>query len=241
MRTLRKDEIECKVAMVKEKGLQLLLYKTARTDMEILDEVYGPLNWKCSYQEIKGNLYCTISIWDKEKAQWIDKQDCGVESAFGDKEKGEASDSFKRAGFKVGIGRELYNSPFIWVGSDKANITTETDKNNKKNSKCMDKFFVEEIDYNNGEITKLVIFNDTKKCVAYQYGSYETKEPKKEKLATDTQIKEAIDLGVNIEKVVKFYNKDNMKELTFEELQKSINAKKKQLESQAVVEEMLKR
>ena len=221
IRTLRKDEIECKVSMVKEKGLQLLLYKTARTDMEILDEVYGPLNWKCRYEEIKGNLYCTISIWDKEKQQWIDKQDCGVESAFGDKEKGEASDSFKRAGFKVGIGRELYNSPFIWVKSENANIS---------NSKCNDKFIVEEIEYNNGDITKLVIFNETKKVVAYQYGSGNTQNTPKEKLATDTQIKEAIDLGVNIERVVKFYKKNNMKELTFTELQNSINAKKKQIE-----------
>ena len=133
-RPLKADEIECKVSMVRENGIQLLLYKTARTDMTLLDETIGAYNWKCSYQEIKGNMYCTISIYDEDKKEWIDKQDCGVESAFGDKEKGEASDAFKRAGFKVGIGRELYSSPFIWIGADKCTI---------KDKACKDIFRVE--------------------------------------------------------------------------------------------------
>ena len=55
--------------------------------------------------------------------QWIAKTDCGVES-FAEKEKGEASDAFKRAGFNVGIGRELYTKIFIFV-------PCETVKNSK--------------------------------------------------------------------------------------------------------------
>ena len=115
IRNLKADEIECKVASINNKGLQLLLYKTARTDKAILDEVYGEDGWYNEFEEIKGNLYCSIFIWSEERKAWLKRQDCGVESAFGDKEKGEASDAFKRAGFKVGIGVELYTPIFIWV------------------------------------------------------------------------------------------------------------------------------
>jgi len=155
-RELKSNEIECKIAQINQKGLSLLLYKTARTDMQLLDEIVGAFNWKCEYQEIKGNLYCGISIYDSEKKEWITKWDCGVESAFGDKEKGEASDSFKRAGFKWGIGRELYTSPFIYIGADKCNIQ-------EKNGKyiCYDKFIVEAIQIKNEEITGLAIKNVT--------------------------------------------------------------------------------
>ena len=104
IRCLRADEIEIRVAQVLEKGVQLLLYKDSRCDKRILDETFGINGWKDRYEEIKGNLFCTISIWDNDTKQWIDKCDCGTES-FSEKEKGEASDAFKRAGFNVGIGR----------------------------------------------------------------------------------------------------------------------------------------
>jgi hypothetical protein len=159
MRDLRSDEIECKVAMIKQNGLSLLLYKTARTDMEMLDEEYGEMNWQCEYKEIKGNMYCGISVYDKDKQQWITKWDCGVESAFGDKEKGEASDSFKRAGFKWNIGRELYTSPFIWISAEKCNIK----ENTTGKYTCNDKFEVESIQIINKEITGLAIKNKSLK------------------------------------------------------------------------------
>lgn len=92
----------------------LLLYKNARTDMRILDEVFGVLGWQRTHEVINGNLFCSIDIWDDDKKCWVRKQDVGVES-FADKEKGEASDSFKRAGTNVGIGRELYTAPKITV------------------------------------------------------------------------------------------------------------------------------
>lgn len=116
MRALRPDEIEVRVGQVFEKGVSMLLYKTARTDMAILDELYGAENWQKDYKEVKGNLYCGIGIWDKAKGEWVWKWDCGTESNT-EKEKGEASDAFKRAGFNVagGIGRELYTAPFIWL------------------------------------------------------------------------------------------------------------------------------
>jgi len=116
MRTLRADEIEVRIGQIGAKGCTALLYKDARTDMNILDEEYGTNNWQKDYKEIKGNLYCGVGVWDEEKKQWIWKWDCGTESNV-EKAKGEASDSFKRACFNVGggIGRELYTSPFIFL------------------------------------------------------------------------------------------------------------------------------
>ena len=117
--------------------------------MQILDETVGAFNWQCGYHEVKGNMYCEIRIYDKEKNQWITKEDCGVESAFGDKEKGEASDAFKRAGFKWGIGTELYTSPFIWIKAEDCNIMQ-----NNNTFKCYDKFYVEAIQITDKTIIK---------------------------------------------------------------------------------------
>jgi hypothetical protein len=101
-RPLTASEIDCRVSTINEKGLTLLLYKDARVDMNILDEKFGVTGWQRKHEVIGGNLYCTVSIWDAEKQQWISKQDVGVES-YTEKEKGQASDSFKRACFNIGI------------------------------------------------------------------------------------------------------------------------------------------
>ena len=121
MRNLRKDEIEVRVASTQNNVAQLLLYKTARTDAAILDETFGQFNWQCSYSEIKGNLFCTISVRDPNTNEWISKSDCGVESNI-EKEKGEASDAFKRAGFKWGVGVELYSTPRIKVPIEESDM-----------------------------------------------------------------------------------------------------------------------
>lgn len=138
-RTLRADEIDVRVSTINEKGASLLLYKDARCDMNILDETVGPFNWQRSHS--RENANCIISIWDEDKKQWISKEDTGVES-FTEKEKGIASDSFKRAGFNWGIGRELYTAPFIWVDADKMNILERKGK-----LTTYDKFKVEKIAY----------------------------------------------------------------------------------------------
>lgn len=150
---LTKDDIECRVATVNKNktGASLLLYKNARVDMRILDEVFGPMNWRRSHEVINNNLFCNIDIWDADKKEWVRKQDVGVES-YTEKEKGEASDSFKRAGFNWGIGRELYTAPFIWVTLTAADI---------KNDKVAVRFKVQEIGHNNQrEINKLTIADD---------------------------------------------------------------------------------
>lgn len=157
IRTLKANEIECRVGTVSNgKGFSLLLYKDARCDMKILDEVFGWDGWKREHELIDGNLHCTVSVWSDKRNEWISKQDVGKESRT-EKEKGQASDAFKRACFNFGIGRELYSAPFIWI--------KESD-----GYKSNDKFFVKEISYNdNKEITGLII-SDNKGKIAYRFG-----------------------------------------------------------------------
>jgi hypothetical protein len=125
MRALKADEIEVRVGQVFQKGVSLLLYKNARVDMAILDETYGEFGWQCDYKDVKGNMYCGISVLNEASGDWVWKWDCGTESNT-EKEKGEASDAFKRAGFRWGIGRELYTAPFIWL-----NVATKPKANGK--------------------------------------------------------------------------------------------------------------
>ena len=171
-RDLKAEEIDVRISTVSEKGLSLLLYKDARVDQDILDETVGPMNWGRDHKELKGNIYCGISIWDDTKKQWVTKWDCGKES-FSDAEKGEASDSFKRAGFNWGIGRELYTAPFIWVNAKDINL--EYDENKKKYS-CNDKFYVSKIAIKDKNITGLAIWNKTKKLRVYVWQKTEEGE-----------------------------------------------------------------
>jgi len=162
-RDLTKDEIECRVQSVKQNGLVLLLYKDARVDMNILDETVKPECWQREHYECKGNLFCRVGICVETKKgdavfpEWTWKSDCGTESNT-EAQKGEASDSFKRACFNWGIGRELYTAPFIWIPAEKCNIS---------NGKCYDKFVVEKIIIENKQITALAIWNTTKNCRAF--------------------------------------------------------------------------
>lgn len=157
IRLLRADEIECRVSLVKENGLSLLLYKDARVDQRILDETFGPFGWQRSHQCIDGNLYCTVSIYDKTTGSWISKQDVGT-TGYTEREKSQASDSFKRACFNWGIGRELYSAPFIWVPAGKATIRRDKTKDRLY---CNDRFSVQSIGYDEKrEISTLTIVND---------------------------------------------------------------------------------
>ena len=157
-RLLQADEIEARVSTVNEKGCSLLLYKDARCDMNILDETVGAMNWMRSHT--RDNANCVVSIWDKDKEQWISKEDTGTES-FAEKEKGLASDSFKRACFNWGIGRELYTAPFIWIPADKVKLSQ---KNGKYTT--YDKFVVEAIRYDEKrQISALAIKNQEGKRV----------------------------------------------------------------------------
>lgn len=160
-RDLTANEIEVRVGSIKPNGLSLLLYKDARCDMAILDETVGAMNWQREHYECKGNLYCRVGINRNFKnldltPDFVFKSDCGAESNT-EKEKGEASDSFKRACFNWGVGRELYTSPFIWLQANKE-LYKLTD-----NKKCYDKFIVEKIAIEDKKIIGLSIINETLK------------------------------------------------------------------------------
>ena len=163
-RDLRADEIECRVAQAKDKGVSLLLYKDARCDQNILDETVGPMNWMRHH--CRENANCIVSIWDENKQMWVDKEDTGTESNT-EKEKGLASDSFKRACFNWGIGRELYTAPFVWVNADDC---TALRKNDSGRWQCFDSFYVEKIVIENKRIVALAIKNSKsgKRCFVYQ-------------------------------------------------------------------------
>jgi len=162
IRLLRAEEIECRIAMVNEKGVSLLLFKDARVDQKLLDETFTPFGWKRSHQVIDGNLYCTVEVWDKEKEQWIGKQDVGTMS-YAEKEKGQASDSFKRACFNWGIGRELYTAPFIWIPAGRAMIQK---KEREQKYFTYDRFHVWSISYDEeGKINAVTIINQKNEIV----------------------------------------------------------------------------
>ena len=174
-RTLRADEIDCRVAQIKEtpkgKGLSLLLYKDARCDQNILDEVVGPFNWK--REHTRDNRNCIVSIKNPDNGEWVSKEDTGTESNT-EREKGLASDSFKRACFNWGIGRELYTAPFIWITEKDCNI-----KESRGKLVCYDRFTVKGIGYTDGVITGLEIKNQATGKVCYKWGEINEEAPDK--------------------------------------------------------------
>jgi hypothetical protein len=161
-RDLTANEIEVRIGRVSQKKIVLLLYKDARVDMNILDDTVGAENWEREHYECKGNLFCKVGInvnykKDGGLPNWVYKSDCGTESNT-EKEKGEASDSFKRACVNWGIGRELYSAPTIDIW--------QNDKDGKpnyelKDGKCYDKFAVTKIAIDNKRIIGLAIWNKT--------------------------------------------------------------------------------
>lgn len=196
-RELKASEIEVRIQSITEKGVILLLYKNARVDMDLLDETVGSMNWERKHEIIDGKLYCTVSIYDERTNRWVSKQDVGTESNT-EKEKGQASDSFKRACVNWGIGRELYTAPFIFVGNNKVKID---------NKKCYDKFLVKEISYDeNRKINKLVIINNRNKEV-FSYTAEDksiSSEPtnKKEELTIENIYELGNKVGYNPKQIV---------------------------------------
>lgn len=162
-RPLRADEVEARISTFKDgKGLSLLLYKDARCDMRVLDETVGPSCWQREHYECKGNLFCRVGIKLPDWPEWIWKSDCGSESNT-EAQKGEASDSFKRACFNWGLGRELYTAPFIWV--------KPTGADGKPNYKDKyDRFAVTYLRIEDKKIVALNIENTTLRRSVYTYG-----------------------------------------------------------------------
>lgn len=164
IRLLKANEIDVRVQMVNQNYISVLLYKDARVDMKILDETFGPMNWQRHHDVINNNLFCTVSIYDEEKKQWISKQDVGIPS-YTQAEKGEASDSFKRACINIGIGRELYSAPPIFITPQQGEVTQ-----NKGKYQTRSKFYVREIEYNSEREIAYLVIVDGKGNQRYSWG-----------------------------------------------------------------------
>ena len=222
-RALKADEIDVRISQVKDNGFTLLLYKDARCDMNILDETVGAKNWQRTHT--RDNANCIVSIWDDEKKQWISKEDTGTESNT-EKEKGLASDSFKRACFNWGIGRELYTSPFIWVND------TSYIKTNKTTGKgaVYERFTVSAIEVSDKKVITSLEIVDSKGKVVFSTKQKPQKTPKQlVKLITADQINKLIDLGTDIDKFCKYCGVDSIDEVTFEQAEKSIKKKEDEI------------
>lgn len=208
-RVLKASEIDCRIQSIGQNktgavGTTILLYKDARVDMNILDETVGAMNWQREHSVVNGNLYCTISIWDEVKEQWISKSDVGTESNT-EKEKGQASDSFKRAGFNWGIGRELYSAPFVYIQLDKSEYI---ERNGKLTSNA--KFKVKDIAYDeNRNIVRLVVV-DSKGKVRYTFGE-NTQQQTQETVYNWKTLKARATQGGISEDELKRYLKDTLK------------------------------
>lgn len=229
-RLLKASEIECRIATVRSNGVSVLLYKDARVDQNILDETVGPMNWQRHHS--RDNANCIVSIWDADKNQWIEKEDTGKESNT-EKEKGLASDSFKRACFNWGIGRELYSAPFIWISE----ATIE------KDGKCFDRFEVKSIAYNEErEISELTIINSKTKKVVFATKQPEAKpeakpekkenapEEKKELKASPKQIellKKLVPTAANQAKMLKYCGVEKIEDISAKQASEIITAKTK--------------
>ena len=216
-RKLKAEEIECRVGQKSKDGSKysVLLYKTARTDMEILDEVFGAENWQSEHYEVKGKDFCKIGICvDRgDKSEWVWKSDCGSETNV-EAEKGESSDSFKRAGFQWGIGRELYTAPQIWLKSDISPYTLS----------------VKKIEYSGKEISHLVI--ESKGEEVFSYSS--KKKSEEDALSSEDRenlihyITDSLN-NEQVQNVLSYFNKNTLSELSDQELlktERNINRKK---------------
>ncbi len=132
-----KKEIACKwkVQTISKYKPQAtcVAYIDARDAENMLDNVCGPENWQDAYREIKGQMFCGISI--KCNDEWITKWDTGTSGNF-EKEKSLSSDAFKRAAVKWGIGRFLYDTDVIYIATNEAkkdkNYPYPVDSNGKR-------------------------------------------------------------------------------------------------------------
>jgi len=226
-RKLKANEIEVRVGSIKAKGFSLLLYKNARCDMNILDETVTPMNWQRHH--IRDNANCIVSIWNEDSKQWIEKEDTGTES-YTEKEKGLASDSFKRACFNWGIGRELYTAPFIWINNTE--LITQDEQTKKFKLKYNVYLTVEDIDYNaNGEINKLKITNKGKTEYMFGYSNEEETKAVKQMAIGKGQIQfiqtALKDSEYNEGQILRKYEVKTLSELTYADGEKILEGLEK--------------
>ena len=236
-RLLRADEIDVRVSQIASNYCTLLLYKDARVDQNILDETVGCMNWQKRY--VRDNANCIVGIWDEEKKQWVEKEDTGTES-FTEAEKGLASDSFKRACFNWGIGRELYTAPsiFIFPRKDMGAKTKEDEESKEffeKNSKytTKTKFYVDLIDYDKNRNIKDLVIRDNKGNSRFELLTKEKeKEINKEFLELQKLIRENEEQDDNFDRTefYKYFNVEADNQLNFKQRKEAIELLTKRLE-----------
>lgn len=213
-RLLKAEEIECRVGQKTKDGSKysVLLYKTARTDMDILDEVFGVDNWQVDYSMIGQMLFCTISVWSEVRGCWIRKSSNGTEGNI-EADKSKASDAYKRAGFMVGIGRELYSAPKIWLDSSISPYDLE----------------VEQIGYDDSDKICTLVLSAKGKTV-YQFGKGVAEKKKAEPQGVDhdtlEKIRTIVDKlefeGKNLDDILKFYKVKTIAEIPLEKWEKML-------------------
>lgn len=105
----RETPYKFKPQSVKYGKAVMVSYIDSRDVQDLLDEVCGPENWQDDYRVIDGKVYggVAINVGTDKNPHWVWKWDCGTESNT-EQEKGQASDAFKRAAVKWGVGRFLY-------------------------------------------------------------------------------------------------------------------------------------
>jgi hypothetical protein len=212
-RLLKAEEIECRVGQqTKDKSkYSVLLYKTARTDMDILDEIFGIDGWQVEYHTIDGKLFCNLGVFSETRGGWIWKESNGAESNI-EAEKGQASDALKRAGFMVGIGRELYSAPKIWLDSTISPYDLE----------------VSQIEYDESDkICTLVLSAKGKTVYQFGKGVEKTKvEPQGVDHDTLERIRNIVDKlefeGKNLDDILKFYGVKTIAEIPLEKWEKML-------------------
>lgn len=217
-RKLRAEEIDCRISICNQYGVGLLLYKDARCDQNILDETVGAMNWQRHHS--RDNANCIVSIWDTDKKQWVEKEDTGTESNT-EKEKGLASDSFKRACFNWGIGRELYTAPNMFVNAKDLKTLKKDDWQGKERWTCKDTFIVKKIEYSEDRIVYVKVLN-TKTNNEIEFGMPENEvneQAKVEKQCIDAVKVKVLEErckndGVEPEKILKLYKVAQFESLT---------------------------
>lgn len=236
-RPLKADEIDVRISQIDKNWCTLLLYKDARVDQNILDESVGQMNWQKHYS--RENANCIVSIWDDEKKQWIEKEDTGTES-FSEAEKGLASDSFKRACFNWGIGRELYTAPSIF-------IFPRQDIKYKNNGKEVDEFFeykegkyttktrfyVDYIDYDEQRKIKDLVIRDQKNNIRFEELSQETEKERNKKIMKFKKLiekNEDNDNKFDREEVYKYFKAESDAQIKWDDLDKAIKLLEKRLD-----------
>lgn len=232
-RLLKAEEIECRVGQqTKDKSkYSVLLYKTARTDMDILDEVFGVDNWQVDYSMIGQMLFCTISVWSDVRGCWIRKSSNGTEGNI-EADKSKASDAYKRAGFMVGIGRELYSAPRIWLDKevDQYSLNVESISYDV-NDKICDLVISGKVDGQKGRVT-VYSFHSGKAETVETPKAEKTKEekPKAEPQGVDHETLEKIRNivaklefeGKNLDEILAYYNVKTIGEIPLAKWEKML-------------------